>query len=140
MGSYKQPNYSRITTWAIVENLENSLDFYTKAFGFDILEKHERDGVINGATLKLGDMTFMLFKCGSHGDTKTPKQSGVKPGFGAYVYYDDVDKVYNNAIKHGAVSLAEPQDSFWGDRYCQLRDPDGYEWGLATYQQQSQAG
>lgn len=132
MESYMQPNYSRITTWAIVENLEKSLDFYIKAFGFDIFEKHEHDGVISGATLKLRDMTFMLFKCGSHGDTKTPKQSGVKSGFGAYVYCSNVDEFYHNAIKHGAVSLAEPQDAFWGDRYCQLLDMDGYDWGFAT--------
>ncbi len=29
-----------------------------------------------------------------------------------------------------AVSLMEPADQFWGDRYCMVEDPDGYRWGF----------
>lgn len=133
MTNFQQKGYSRITPKVIVEDVNKSLDFYTKAFGFDILEKHEHDGVISGATLKLGDTTFMILGGEHYGDTKTPKQSGVKSGFGAYVYCPDVDAFYENALKFGAISLAEPQDAFWGDRYCQMLDINGYDWGFGTY-------
>jgi hypothetical protein len=26
----------------------------------------------------------------------------------------------------------EPWDSFWGDRYCQVADPAGHRWAIAT--------
>ena len=37
----------------------------------------------------------------------------------------DVDELYRKAIAAGARSYKEPWDAFWGQRYAQLRDPDG---------------
>ena len=36
-----------------------------------------------------------------------------------------VDEVYARAIEAGARGVKEPWDAFWGQRYAQLRDPDG---------------
>jgi uncharacterized glyoxalase superfamily protein PhnB len=134
MRTYKHQNYSRVSPCVIVSDVKKSIDFYTQAFGFDVLEKHEHEGEITGATLKLGEVTFMLFanRCGG-GDFQTPAQTGVKPSMSIYVYCMNVDEQYKNAVNFGATSLVEPQDAFWGDRYCQLRDLDGYEWCFATY-------
>ncbi len=134
--SYMQPNYSRLTPCVIVEDVKKSMDFYTQVFGFDLLEKHEREGVITGATLKLGEVTFMLFsKLLSTGAKNMSSEPITNAGNSLYAYCPDVDMLYENALKHGAVSLIEPEDAFWGDRYCQLRDPDGYTWCFATYKQ-----
>lgn len=136
MESYKQPNYSHLTPCVIVNDVQKSIDFYIKAFGFEFLEKHEREGVVSGATLKLGEVSFMIFckSLSSYANTMPSGAAGM--GSSIYVYCPNVDELYKNALKYGATSIVEPQDSFWGDRYCQVRDPDGYEWGLATYQQQ----
>jgi catechol 2,3-dioxygenase-like lactoylglutathione lyase family enzyme len=37
----------------------------------------------------------------------------------------DVDDVYRSAVAAGFDGEKEPWDAFWGQRYAQLRDPDG---------------
>jgi uncharacterized glyoxalase superfamily protein PhnB len=36
-----------------------------------------------------------------------------------------LDALYVRAIEAGGVAHKEPWDAFWGQRYAQLRDPDG---------------
>jgi uncharacterized glyoxalase superfamily protein PhnB len=38
---------------------------------------------------------------------------------------DEVDAVYAELLAAGATPYKEPWDAFWGQRYAQLRDPDG---------------
>jgi uncharacterized glyoxalase superfamily protein PhnB len=38
---------------------------------------------------------------------------------------EEVDRVYRELLEHGATSHKEPFDAFWGQRYAQLKDPDG---------------
>jgi len=40
--------------------------------------------------------------------------------------------LYKRATAAGAVSKSPPQEMFWGDRVCQLTDPDGHSWTFAT--------
>jgi PhnB protein len=42
----------------------------------------------------------------------------------------DVDKVFAQAVKAGAVGIMEPADTFWNARFAQLRDPFGHHWML----------
>jgi uncharacterized glyoxalase superfamily protein PhnB len=36
-----------------------------------------------------------------------------------------VDELYAQALEAGGRAHKEPFDAFWGQRYAQLRDPDG---------------
>ena len=38
---------------------------------------------------------------------------------------EDVDRVYRELTEMGARESKEPWDAFWGQRYAQLRDPEG---------------
>jgi catechol 2,3-dioxygenase-like lactoylglutathione lyase family enzyme len=38
---------------------------------------------------------------------------------------DEVDAVYRRVVEAGFDGEKEPWDAFWGQRYAQLRDPDG---------------
>jgi catechol 2,3-dioxygenase-like lactoylglutathione lyase family enzyme len=38
---------------------------------------------------------------------------------------DEVDQVYAELLGAGATGQKEPWDAFWGQRYAQLKDPDG---------------
>jgi uncharacterized glyoxalase superfamily protein PhnB len=38
---------------------------------------------------------------------------------------EEVDRVYSELLDAGASPHKEPWDAFWGQRYAQLRDPDG---------------
>jgi PhnB protein len=42
----------------------------------------------------------------------------------------DVDAVYAQAVKAGAVGIMEPADTFWNARFAQLRHPFGHLWML----------
>jgi uncharacterized glyoxalase superfamily protein PhnB len=37
----------------------------------------------------------------------------------------DVDRVYRELLEAGAAAHNEPWDAFWGQRYAQVKDPDG---------------
>jgi uncharacterized glyoxalase superfamily protein PhnB len=38
---------------------------------------------------------------------------------------EEVDRVYRELLDAGATAHKEPWDAFWGQRYAQLKDPDG---------------
>jgi catechol 2,3-dioxygenase-like lactoylglutathione lyase family enzyme len=38
---------------------------------------------------------------------------------------EDVDRVYRELTEAGGRGYKDPWDAFWGQRYAQLRDPDG---------------
>lgn len=38
----------------------------------------------------------------------------------------EVDEIYSKMIERGFGGAKEPWDAFWGQRYAQLSDPDGY--------------
>ena len=38
---------------------------------------------------------------------------------------DEVDRVYRELLGAGGTTHKEPWDAFWGQRYAQLKDPDG---------------
>jgi len=38
---------------------------------------------------------------------------------------EEVDRVYRELLEAGGTAHKEPWDAFWGQRYAQLKDPDG---------------
>jgi PhnB protein len=54
-----------------------------------------------------------------------------------YVYLSDVDNVCQTAKMNGFICKQEPTDMFWGDRMCQLVDPFGNIWNIATFKSQN---
>jgi len=48
------------------------------------------------------------------------------------LYMDDVDAVFELAIKAGGKSISPPQDRFWGARSGSFLDPFGHRWIIST--------
>ena len=44
---------------------------------------------------------------------------------------DDVDALYQTALKVGYLPSTTPRDAEWGERYFHLTDPDGHELSFA---------
>ena len=63
---------------------------------------------------------------------RPPKEIG-GTSVGVFLYVDDVDAVYKQAIDAGATSTMEPADQFWGDRFGSVTDPFGHSWQIATH-------
>lgn len=49
------------------------------------------------------------------------------------VYVEDVDTVFDRAVKAGARSLRPVQNQFYGDRSGMFEDPFGHHWSVATH-------
>lgn len=119
-----------------VSNVDVMAKFYEKAFKFVIKELVPgEDGSTWHGELRYKDQLIMLGKAGAYGDiskTRPPIMAGVESPMSLYLYCEDVDQFYKDAIAAGAISLMEPQDMFWGDRMCRLKDPDGFVWAFGT--------
>jgi len=50
-----------------------------------------------------------------------------------YLYVDDVDSTYAQAVKAGGKSLREPTTEFYGDRSSGVTDEFGNQWWIATH-------
>ena len=109
--------------------------FFSAAFGFEVRDSVQDDGVVMHVEMTYqGQLIVMFAPEGAFGSAaQTPKSAGAIAPQSFYVYVDDVDAVYTRALAAGAKSLSEPQDQFWGDRFAQVEDLDGYRWALARH-------
>jgi len=102
-----------------VSDIQKSLDFYQKAFGFEPdMTFKEDDGSLSYADmLYKGEKVIMVIKegCQLAPDGVSPVSSKTAPPMSLYVYCDDVDGLTRQAKQNQAVVLAEPEDAFWGD-------------------------
>jgi PhnB protein len=127
--------YPPISPNLTVKDINAAINFYEKAFGFKVkFAMKDDDGSIQHAELCYHDSVIMLGpECMKDNITKSPATTKVECPVAFYVYCDDVDKFYQHAINSGAVSVTAPEDMFWGDRLCRLKDLDGYVWGFAVH-------
>jgi PhnB protein len=58
---------------------------------------------------------------------------GVATRASIYVYVEDADATYEQALRNGATPLAAPEDKPYGERAGGVRDSFGNVWFIATY-------
>ena len=101
------------------------IDFLQNAFGAEVVERHQSDtGFVYHAKVRLGDS---IVEMGEAHDQWQPMQSAI------YMYVEDVDATYRQALSAGATSVLEPTDQHYGDRSARVRDEFGNTWHLATW-------
>lgn len=112
----------------IVSDLERAIGFYRRC-GLEFPEPPDPMGHGHVEAALPGGMRLML-------DTEETVRSfdpgWIPPSGGHRVAIaflldspDDVDRAYAELIEAGGEGHKEPWDAFWGQRYAQLRDPDG---------------
>ena len=101
------------------------IDFLKKAFGAEVVAQHQSDqGFVYHAKVRLGDS---IVEMGEAHDQWQPRQSAI------YMYVEDVDAAYRDALNAGATSVLPPADQHYGDRSARVRDEFGNTWHLATW-------
>jgi uncharacterized glyoxalase superfamily protein PhnB len=133
--SYKPADFATLSPYLTVKNVQQSIDFYQKAFGFSMRGEadDEASGEILHAEMAFGDATLMIGQEGAFGnDSRSPASSKVASPVCLYVYCPDVDALFTQATATGAEVVMPCQTMFWGDRMCRLKDKDGHEWCFAT--------
>jgi uncharacterized glyoxalase superfamily protein PhnB len=123
-----------ITPSLVIRGAAQAIDFYKKALGArEINRMATPDGKIMHAELQIGNSVLFLTD-EFPGASRAPQTLGGTP-VSLQIYVEDVDQLWERAVAAGA-SVKMPLDNqFWGDRYGQLIDPFGHEWGLATHKE-----
>jgi uncharacterized glyoxalase superfamily protein PhnB len=126
---------SCVSPYITVLDVDKSVNFYKKAFNFQVKELAPgEDGTTWHAELLYKDQLIMLGKQGAYNATsESPLASGIESPISLYLYCEDVDAFYERAMKEGAQSVDAPENMFWGDRMCRLKDLDNYIWCFATH-------
>ena len=114
-----------------------ALDFYKKAFGAEEVCRMtggpDGKGIMH-AEIKIGSSRVMLADEFPEYGCVGPATLGGSP-VTIHMYVNDVDAVYNQAVKAGATPTMPVTDMFWGDRYGKLKDPFGHSWSIATHKE-----
>jgi uncharacterized glyoxalase superfamily protein PhnB len=128
------PGFHTITPHLVVKGGAAAIDFYKRAFAAEEISRMPGPGgALMHAELKIGDSAIMLAdEFPMPNATKAPTTLG-GTGVVMHLYVPDCDAAFNRAVSAGAQVVMPPMNMFWGDRYCQISDPYGHRWSLATH-------
>lgn len=125
--------YHSVTPYLVVKDAARAIDFYQRAFGAkETVRMGGPDGKIAHAELKIGDSMIMISDEMPGAGCRSPQSLG-GTSVGIFVYVENVDNVFKQAVSSGAKVDQSLENMFWGDRYGRLSDPFGHSWSLATH-------
>lgn len=107
-----------------VNNLEDSLGFYSDLLGFEI-ESHNPTADPPIASVRSGSLRLTLVQ---------QLETMLKRGRGVHFVWGvaNVDDFYDR-LSARSVDINEPRDEGWGGRFVSLQDPDGYRLFFVTW-------
>ncbi len=124
-----QPRISMITLG--VKDIKKSIEFYQNGLGFKRFEPYDD----NVAFFELNGTWLGLF-----GKEALAKDANVEYNESSFNGFSlahnltskqQVDTVFAEALKAGAIETKKPQEVFWGGYSGYFKDPDGYLWEIA---------
>ena len=128
--------YRTITPYLVVDDARAAIEFYRRAFGAkEVMKMDGPGGKISHAELKIGDSMIMLSDEMPGTGTRAPKSLGGTTA-GVFLYVENADTTFQQAVAAGAKVDTPLADMFWGDRYGKLTDPFGHCWSLATHKEE----
>ncbi len=122
--TYTPEGFGNVNAYLFIERPEELILFLQKAFYAEEVNRsiNERTGEIGNSILKIGDSCFMISQ--ARGEFE-----GMRTSF--YLYVNDVDTIYQNALAHGADAVFEPADMDYEDRQAGIIDPAGNYWWIS---------
>ncbi|UII78376.1 VOC family protein [Flagellimonas sp. CMM7] len=122
--TYTPEGFSNVNSYLFVSDPLGLIDFLQKAFYAEEISRsiNETNGDLSNVILKIGDSCFMLSQARGQFE-------GMRTAF--YLYVEDVDTVYKNALAHGAEVVFEPEDMPYEDRQGGIIDPAGNYWWIS---------
>ena len=122
-----------VTPHLICAGAADAIEFYRKAFGaVELSRMPGSDGKLMHASFQIGDSVIMLNEERPDWGSLGPKSLKGSP-VTIHLYVEDVDTVFEQAVRAGAKATMPLTDMFWGDRYGKLEDPFGHQWSIATH-------
>ena len=112
-----------------VNDLEASVAFYRDILGFVVQEEIRHEGRFVGASMRAGNVDFLL----GQDDFAQGKDRVKGVGFRTYcTTSQDIDELAADIKARGGTLLAEPTDQPWGARDFSVEDPDGYKISISS--------
>jgi predicted lactoylglutathione lyase len=109
-----------------VTDMARSIAFYRR-LGLEFPEGAENEGhaeaEVSGGVRYMLDTEEMMRSFDP--EWKRPTDGHLVGGAFRCESPEEVDRVYAELLDAGGTSHKEPWDAFWGQRYAQVRDPDG---------------
>jgi PhnB protein len=117
--------FHSVTPFLVVDQADKLIQFVNEAFDGNVTSLNKlSDGKVTHATIQIGDSQVMI--------SEATDRIKAMPAM-LYLYVEDVDSVYEQAIEAGAKGLREPMDEFYGDRSSGVEDRWGNQWWIATH-------
>jgi PhnB protein len=125
--------YQTATPYLIVKGAAEAIEFYKRAFGAtEMLRMADPQGRVGHAEIKIGDSVIMLADEHPAMGYRSPRSLGGS-SVSILLYLEDVDGVFERAVKAGAKAQRPVANQFYGDRSGTLEDPFGHVWTVATH-------
>ena len=113
-----------ISAGLVVKGAAQLVDFLKRAFNAQEIHRYEwADGLY--ASMRIGESVVGVSESTNH-EWMRPIASMI------YMYVEDCDAVYRQALSAGAKSILEPKDQPYGDRQGGVEDEWGNQWFIAT--------
>ncbi len=115
--------YQTVMPYLILKNAIGFIEFTQKVFNAEVLNKHMRDAtIIMHAEIKINDSVIMF---ADSTDQYLPQPAGF------FIYVDNADEVYNNALSNGASVVTPMSDQSYG-RTGGVKDAFENTWWVTT--------
>ncbi len=123
--SHVPVGYHSVTPMLCVEGADGLLEFLTQAFDATDSQVHRLpNGRVMHGAIRVGNSMLMVSDvCEGMSATSS----------GHYLYFDNADRYYEQALAAGAEGVMPVSDMFWGDRVGCVRDRWGNNWWIGTH-------
>lgn len=116
---------STLVPYLTFRNGQRSVRFLVEGLGFEpVAVQDGDDGTVAHAELRKGEAVVM----GGSGDARPAAAPGL------YLVTQDVQGDFERAVAAGAEVVYGPEETEWGTQRARLRDLDGHEWSIGSYQ------
>ena len=124
--------YHTITPTIHVKNVKDAVDFYTKAFGANLMYSMPGfDGKSwMHAQVKIDDSMLMI-GAEHEGQSHSPESAGGVTG-SINIHTKDASALAESAVAAGATLVVPVELQFWGDDWGRVKDPFGHLWDIST--------
>jgi len=117
--------YPAVIPYLMVRDAARFIEFLSTVFAARVTEQLKRpDGKIGHTEVRVGDSMIMLSE-EADGHPATPVM--------LHFYVEDVDAVFDRAVRAGGTVVAKPEKQFYGDRSGGVKEPRGNTIWIATH-------
>ena len=116
----------QLTPNLMVEDVNGTIDFYTRILGFEVLATVPETGQFNWAMLKQGNVEIQLQVRGSLSEEIPAfKDKPIGGALTLYIGVDGIQELYER-LKNGITIVQDMHTTFYGTREFAIQDNNGF--------------